>query len=79
MNSESKNKFNLWSSEHPESFLPSDEARMFDFVNSLHGTKGNICFIKFSVASQGELHLDPSLPPQKKECNRPQVLRTATL
>ena len=56
MNSESKSKFNLWSSEHPASFLPSDEARMFDFVNSLHGTEGNICFIKFSVASQGELH-----------------------
>ena len=56
MNSESKSKFNLWLSEHPESFLPSDEARMFDFVNSLHGTEGNICFIKFSVASQGELH-----------------------
>ena len=56
MNSESKSKFNLWSSEHLESFLPSDEARMFDFVNSLHGTEGNICFIKFSVASQGEFH-----------------------
>ena len=36
MNKESKSKFNLWLSEHPESFHPSDEARMFDFVNSLH-------------------------------------------
>ena len=43
MNSESKSKFNLWLSEHPESFLPSDEARMFDFVNSLYETEGNIC------------------------------------
>ena len=66
MNSESKSKFNLWLSEHPESFLPSDEARMFDFVNSLHGTEGNICFIKFSVASQGELHLDPSFLLRRK-------------
>lgn len=38
MNKESKSKFNLWLSEHPESFLPSDEARMFDLVNSLHET-----------------------------------------
>ena len=29
MNKESKSKFNLWLSEHPESFHPSDEARMF--------------------------------------------------
>lgn len=43
MNSECKSKFNFWLSEHPESFLPSDEARMFDFVNSLHETEGNIC------------------------------------
>ena len=33
MNKESKSKFNLWLSERPESFLPSDEARMFDFVS----------------------------------------------
>ena len=43
MNKESKSKFNLWLSEHPESFNPSDEARMFDFVNSLYETEGNIC------------------------------------
>ena len=43
MNKESKSKFNLWLSEHPESFHPSDEARMFDFVNSLYETEGNIC------------------------------------
>ena len=43
MNNESKSKFNLWLSEHPESFLPSDEARMFDFVNSLYETEGNVC------------------------------------
>ena len=43
MNSESKSKFNLWLSEHPESFHPSDEAWMFDFVNSLYETEGNIC------------------------------------
>ena len=43
MNSECKSKFNFWLSEHPESFLPSDEARMFDFVNSLHETEENIC------------------------------------
>ena len=43
MNSESKSKFNLWLSERPESFHPSDEARMFDFVNSLYETEGNIC------------------------------------
>ena len=43
MNNESKSKFNLWLSEHPESFHPSDEARMFDFVNSLYETEGNIC------------------------------------
>ena len=41
MNSESKSKFNLWLSEHPESFHPSDEARMFDFVNSLYETEGS--------------------------------------
>ena len=34
MNSESKSKFNLWLSEHPESFHPSDEARMFREDNS---------------------------------------------
>ena len=38
MNKESKSKFNLWLSEHPESFHPSAEARMFDFVNSLYET-----------------------------------------
>ena len=43
MNNESKSKFNRWLSERPESFLPSDEARMFDFVNSLYETEGNIC------------------------------------
>ena len=43
MNNESKSKFNRWLSEHPESFLPSDEARMFDFVNSLYETDGNVC------------------------------------
>ena len=43
MNSESKSKFNHWLSERPESFLPSDEARMFDFVNSLYETEGTIC------------------------------------
>ena len=43
MNNESKSKFNRWLSERPESFLPSDEARMFDFVNSLYETVGNIC------------------------------------
>lgn len=43
MNKESKSKFNRWLSERPESFLPSDEARMFDFVNSLYETEGNIC------------------------------------
>ena len=43
MNSESKSKFNLWLSEHPESFHPSDEARMFDFVNSLYETEGSVC------------------------------------
>ena len=43
MNSESKSKFYLWLSEHPESFHPSDGARMFDFVNTLHETEGNIC------------------------------------
>ena len=30
MNKESKSKFYLWLSEHPESFHPSDEAQMFD-------------------------------------------------
>lgn len=40
MNKESKSKFNLWLSEHPESFHPSDEERMFDFVNSLYETEG---------------------------------------
>ena len=43
MNKESKSKFNLWLSEHPESFHTSDEARMFDFVNSLYEKEGNIC------------------------------------
>lgn len=43
MNSESKSKFNLWQSEHPESFHPSDEARMFDLVNTLHETEGSVC------------------------------------
>ena len=43
MNSESKSKFNLWLSEHPESFHPSDEARMFDLVNSLYETEGSVC------------------------------------
>lgn len=43
MNKESKSKFNLWMSEHPESFHPSDEARMFDLENSLHETEGSIC------------------------------------
>lgn len=43
MNNESKSKFNLWLSEHPESFHPSDEARMFDFVNSLYETEGSVC------------------------------------
>ena len=49
MNKESKSKFNLWLSEHPESFHPSDEARMFDFVNSLYETEGNICIDEFSA------------------------------
>ena len=44
MNSESKSKFNLWLSEHPESFLPDDEARMFDFVNSLYETEGEYMY-----------------------------------
>ena len=43
MNKESKSKFNLWLSEHPESFRPSDEARMFDLINTLHETEGSIC------------------------------------
>ena len=43
MNSESKSKFNLWLSEHPESFLPSDEARMFDLVNTLYETEESVC------------------------------------
>ena len=43
MNSESKSKFNLWLSEHPESFLPSAEARMFDLVNTLYETEGSVC------------------------------------
>ena len=43
MNSESKSKFNLWLSEHPESFHPSDEARMFDLVNTLYETEGSVC------------------------------------
>ena len=42
MNKESKSKFNLWLSEHPESFHPSDEARMFDFV-SLHAYLKYVC------------------------------------
>ena len=44
MNNESKSKFNLWLSEHPESFHPSDEARMFDFVNSLYETEGEYLY-----------------------------------
>ena len=32
-----------------------------------------------SPFSQREFHLYPSLPPQKEGCNRPPVLRTATL
>ena len=43
MNKESKSKFNLWLSERPESFLPSDEARMFDLVNTLYETEGSVC------------------------------------
>ena len=43
MNSESKSKFNLWLSERPESFLPGDEARMFDLVNTLYETEGSVC------------------------------------
>ena len=43
MNKESKSKFNLWSSEHPESFHPSDEARMFDLIKTLDETEGSIC------------------------------------
>ena len=43
MNSESKSKFNLWLSEHPELFLPSDEARMFDLVNTLYETEESVC------------------------------------
>lgn len=43
MNKESRSKFNLWLSEHPESFRLSDEARMFDLVNTLHETEGSIC------------------------------------
>ena len=46
MNSESKGKFNLWLSEHPESFHPSDEARMFDLVNSLYETEGGALKLK---------------------------------
>lgn len=42
MNKESKSKFNLWLSKHLESFHPSDEARMFDLVNTLHETEGSI-------------------------------------
>ena len=49
MNNESKSKFNRWLSEHPESFLPSDEARMFDFVNSLMKRMGMFVLMKFSV------------------------------
>ena len=49
MNSESKSKFNLWLSEHPESFLPSDEARMFDLVNTLYETEGIYVLMKYSV------------------------------
>lgn len=44
MNNESKSKFNLWLSERPESFLPSDEVRMFDFVNSLYETEGEYMY-----------------------------------
>lgn len=43
MNKESKSKFNLWLAEHPVSFRSSDEARMFDLVNSLHETEGSVC------------------------------------
>ena len=43
MNKESKSKFNLWLAEHPELFRPSDEARMFDLVNSLHETEVSVC------------------------------------
>lgn len=44
MNSESKSKFNLWLSEHPESFHPSDEARMFreDNKDSLTSVRNKI-------------------------------------
>ena len=52
MNSESKSKFNLWLSEHPESFHPSDEARMFDFVNSLYETEGSVCIREFNKQVQ---------------------------
>lgn len=43
MNKESKSKFNLWLSERLESFLSSDEARMFDLVNTLYETEGSVC------------------------------------
>lgn len=49
MNKESKSKFNLWLSEHPESFHPSDEARMFDFVNSSMKRREIYVLMKFSV------------------------------
>lgn len=49
MNKESKSMFNRWLSERPESFLPSDEARMFDFVNSLYETEGIYVLMKFSA------------------------------
>ena len=50
MNNESKSKFNRWLSECPESFLPSDEARMFDLVNTLYETEGSVCIDEiFSV------------------------------
>mgnify|MGYP001325606422 CR=1 FL=1 len=45
MNKESKSKFNLWLSERPESFHPSDEARMFDLVNTLYETEGSVCIV----------------------------------
>ena len=36
-------------------------------------------FESLRLPFQRELHLQPSLPPQKEGCNRPPVLRTATL
>ena len=43
MNKESKDKFNLWMSGYPESFHSIDEARMFDFANTLFESNDNIC------------------------------------